>query len=85
MTIHCLFVQKNCLYPGQYAPELYAASDEVCDDENPGYMNEMIKEVEKEIEINMISFYKVIDIEIDQKKFDELFFSNPSLKGTLKS
>lgn len=81
MTIHCLFVQRVCRYPGEYAPELFAAIDEIGDSDNPDYLND---EEQKAKEDSDISFSRRMEIQVDDKEFDRIFFGTESLRGIVK-
>lgn len=79
MTIHCLFVQRVCSYPDEYAPELLAAIDEYGDSDNPHYLN---GEEAKAKSDSDISFSRRIQISVPDNDFDKVFFGE-ELKGTI--
>ena len=79
MKIICLFAQRKCSYPGQYAPELYASADGIVDESNPDYLIEQEQELRKG---ENIQFYKRITIEIPDEEFDAAF--DPHLPTTIK-
>jgi len=81
MEIRCLFAQRKCSYEGQYAPELLAAIDEYGDDENPDYLNESQEKADSD---NDLLFSKRITISVPEEKFDEVFFGENQLEGSIK-
>jgi len=38
-SVYILFGQRTCRYEGEYAPEVIAAADEFCHEDNPDYLN----------------------------------------------
>lgn len=81
MEIICLFAQRKCRYDGEYAPELLAAIDEYGDDDNHGYIDEAKEKADKD---NSFSFSKVITITVPNKEFNNIFFGNSTIEGSIK-
>lgn len=80
MKLICLFVQRKCDYEGEFAPELFAAIDEIGNDENPDYLDSQEQTAKEDLTIN---FYKRIIIEISDEKFNKLFFDAPIIEGKI--
>jgi hypothetical protein len=83
MDIHCVFVQVPCSYPGEFAPELYAAADEYSVDSNPGYLDKKEKEAMGLLAAGEYTHLRRIVITVDNKDFDRMFFGEP-LKGSVQ-
>jgi len=81
MKLICLFGQRKELYLGELVPELLDAIDEYGNDDNPSYMDDKEKEYNG---YDDIAFTKRIEIEVDDKRFDEVFYGNASIKGEVK-
>ena len=81
MEIICLFAQRKCRYAGEYAPELLAAIDEYGDDYNPEYIDKAKEKADKE---NSFAFSKVITITVPSKEFNNIFFGNSTIEGSIK-
>lgn len=77
MKLTCFFIQRTCRYPGQYAPELFGAVDEVTANENSDYMVEVKMKMIKMRADNEIESWRQIAIEIDDDQFEKAF--NPSV------
>lgn len=82
MKIHCIFVQMPCSYPGEFAPELFAAADEYTVDSNPEYLAEKEKEAMGFLASGEYTHVRRIVVTVDDKEFDRMFFGEP-LKGSL--
>jgi hypothetical protein len=80
MKIFCLFAQRNCLYDGQYEPELLAAIDDIGNDENPEYLDSEESEAKNSGEFSLI---RRITISISTNEFEKAFYGFP-LKGTVE-
>jgi hypothetical protein len=80
MIIHCLFVQRVCRYPGEYAPELFGAIDDIGNGEDPDYLN--VEEESAKADSD-IKFSRRMTIEVSDKEFDRIFFGEESLKGDI--
>jgi hypothetical protein len=81
MKIICLFAQRKEAYPGEYAPELLSAIDDVGDTDNPDYM---LEEQEKARKDEELAFFRRMEISVNEKEFNDLFYGT-ALKGTVKS
>ena len=81
MKVICLFGQRVCSYDGQYGPELLAAMDEYGNDDNPDYLD---KEEEKWNNNKDILFHRRITININDDKFNEVFFGK-ELDGNIET
>ena len=71
MKIICLFGQRECSYPGQYAPELLDAIDEIGNSDNSDYLDESEKKYADYKEFTII---KRITVSIPDEEFDAAFF-----------
>ena len=80
MEIICLFAQRKCQYDGEYAPELLAAIDEYWDDDNPEFIDEAKEKADKD---NSFSFSKIMTITVPDKEFNDIFFGNIVIKGSI--
>ncbi len=80
MEIICLFAQRNCRYDGEYAPELLAAIDEYGDDDNPEFIDEAKEKADKD---NSFAFSKIMTITVPDKEFNDIFFGNIVIKGSI--
>ena len=77
MKLTCFFVQRTCRYPGQHAPELFGAVDEVTANENPDYTFEIKMKMIEMLADNEIESWQQIAIEIDDDQFEKAF--NPGM------
>ena len=60
---------------------IVAAIDEYGDDDNPEYIDEAKEKADKD---NSFSFSKVITIIVPNKEFNNIFFSNSTIEGSIK-
>ena len=82
MEIICLFAQRKCSYDGEYAPELLAAIDEYGDEDNPEFIDAAKEKADKD---NSLSFSKIMTITVPDKEFNDIFFGNFTIEGTIKT
>lgn len=81
MTLHILFAQRKCHYPGQYAPEALEIMTEYAIDDNPTYLPEKLEFYRKSEEFSNLM---VIPVKVDDDKLDEILFQkNIGLEGTI--
>lgn len=66
-----LWAQQKERYDGEYAPDLVAAIDEYGYDYNPKYMEDEIETLKND---GSVAFFKLMEIEIDEKEFDAWFY-----------
>ena len=80
MRITCLFGLRNCSYPGEYAPELLDAIDEIWDSDNPDFLND--KEYEY-LNSGEFTILKRIDVNLPDKDFDRIFYDENTIDGSV--
>ena len=80
MKIYCLFIQRKCAYPGQYAPELYDAIDEFANSENLEYM---LKAMFRAMQDSDIESYKELVIRIDDEELKRALNPVSELQASL--
>lgn len=77
MKLTCFFVQRTCRYPGECAPELFNAVDEVCIGEDPDYMSIIEEGLAQMFADKEIQFWRKIVVVIDDDHFKKAF--NPDV------
>ncbi|HUW89062.1 MAG TPA: hypothetical protein VMV43_00935, partial [Candidatus Nanopelagicaceae bacterium] len=80
MKIICLFGLRSCRYPGEYAPELLDAIDEIGDDDNPSFLNDREDKCQKSGEFAIL---KRIDINLSDEQFDLIFYKKSTINGSI--
>ena len=80
MTIHVLFGQRKCSYPGEYAPEPLAVSSDIIDDDNPDYM---AGELEKAKASGEYESVRIISFDVDADEIDRLLSISAKVEATI--
>jgi len=83
MILKVFFIQRKCIYDGEYSPEAMVCVDEFCYGENPRWFDDQVKNYLKEQEGNLSS-HGIIDIEIDQEKISSILNDTPTVQGEIK-
>jgi hypothetical protein len=83
VKIFCIFVQTPCAYPGEYAPELYAAADEWTNEANPDYLNGKEREALQRYVDGEYTHVRRVAITVPDKEFGRMFFGE-SLAGSVQ-
>lgn len=82
-SVYILFGQRTCRYEGEYAPEVIAAADEFCHEDNPDYLNGEKEKADKTKE-----FDRTIIVQVDLP-FDTVVAvvnpKPPSITGTIQA
>jgi hypothetical protein len=81
MKIICLFGQREESYPGQYAPELLDAIDDIGDMDNADYLNEAEEKYKGYGEFTIL---KRITVLIPEEEFKAAFYpKDVEIKGKI--
>ena len=83
MKLIVVFAQRAESYPGQYAPEVYAAATEFENDDNPDYIQYQLEAAEKNEEFVAA---RILEIDLGRGSEDEikrLLVEAPVIEGKL--
>jgi len=71
MTLHILFGQRKCDYPGQFAIEALAVMDEYSNGDNPDYLVETLEDHQSTGDFDALQVVKiqVSDDEIEKRLY----------------
>ena len=83
ITLKTLWVQRNCSYEGEYAPECVCATDEYSIEDNEDWFDEQCRLKLEELG-NEISSHLIIDIELNQEQLAKMLNDVPTIKGDIK-
>lgn len=84
MILKVIFVQREERYQGQYGPEAMECMTEFDYEDNPEYLNNKLKEFQKNKEYDDIVAANIVDIKVDENKIlDILFPSRKPIDGVI--
>ena len=71
MEIRIILAQRKCSYPGQYGPETLGCASEYEYDENPDYLNDILKKSRESDEFDAVELVSlsVLDILVENALF----------------
>lgn len=81
MRVHILFGQRKERYAGEYAPEALVVADEFTMDENPEWMEEQVKEHEKNTDYVALRVFEIDLGPGSQGRIREQLIGTPKLTG----
>lgn len=80
MTVHVIFGQRKCSYPGEYAPEVIDAATQWQLEDNTEWPTTRAKEAEATGDFSTV---RVLDLEVDQDQIAKLLNENPKVEVKL--
>lgn len=81
MKLYVIFGQRKENYEGQYAPEALEVINEYANDDNPTWLGDKFREIQKQEDMKSV---KIVTVVINNKNLSDIMNPKNELEGEIK-